>query len=48
MFVGSPITFKKKLKLLFYIFKLFWFINVKNKFFKKYYFDIFLGKKYFK
>jgi len=23
MFVGSPITFKKKLKLLFYIFKLF-------------------------
>jgi len=37
-------------KIIFYIFRLFWYVNVKNIFFyflKNYYFNIFLNKKYF-
>jgi hypothetical protein len=32
----------------FYVFELFWFVDVKNNFFLKYYFDAFSSKIYFK
>ena len=47
-------AFLKKIDFLFYFFftliffvRLFWCVDIKNKIKKKYYFDIFLNKKYF-
>jgi len=35
------------MKLIFYMFKLFWYTGIKNNFFKIYYFNVFLNKKLF-
>jgi hypothetical protein len=44
------IFFLFKINIFFYIFKLFWCVDIRNNFLKikKYYFNIFFNKKYFK